>query len=123
MTTHELKIHPAPFAAILAGTKTHEIRSTADRTFAVGDVLHLREWVARPENAICTACDAVMSRYEDYEEYQHQDARCGGLVVRVEERGYTGRSLRVVVTHITPGGEWNPPAAGVCAMSIRRIEP
>lgn len=41
---HELKTRPVPFQAIVAGLKTFEIRETRDRTFAVGDVLHLREW-------------------------------------------------------------------------------
>lgn len=43
VTTHELKTWPEQFASILAQTKTHEIRHD-DRAFAVGDVLHLREW-------------------------------------------------------------------------------
>lgn len=43
MNTHELKTWPGPFTAIARGEKHHEIRK-ADRPFAVGDVLHLREW-------------------------------------------------------------------------------
>ena len=40
---HDLKTWPGPFTAIAMGEKRHEIRK-ADRPFAVGDVLHLREW-------------------------------------------------------------------------------
>jgi hypothetical protein len=45
-TTHDLKTWPEPFAAVMAGEKTHEIRK-ADRPFAVGDVLRLSEWDPR----------------------------------------------------------------------------
>jgi hypothetical protein len=45
MATHSLKTHPAPFQAIMDGTKTFELRlDNRDPTFAVGDRLHLREW-------------------------------------------------------------------------------
>ncbi len=43
MTTHELKAHPEPFAALLSGAKTHEVRFN-DRGFEVGDRLLLREY-------------------------------------------------------------------------------
>jgi hypothetical protein len=45
MFHHELKCWPAPFAAIVEGTKTHEVRSTADRKFFVGERILLREWL------------------------------------------------------------------------------
>lgn len=44
MTIHELKTHPEPFEAVRLWRKRFEMRSTADRTFAVGDYLRLREW-------------------------------------------------------------------------------
>lgn len=43
-TTHDLKVWPEFFGAILDGRKTFEVRNTRDRCFAVGDVLRLREW-------------------------------------------------------------------------------
>lgn len=43
MTTHELRTWPAPFTAILDGSKHHEVRKN-DRNFKVGDILWLREW-------------------------------------------------------------------------------
>jgi hypothetical protein len=44
MREHDLKTWPRDFEAIVDGLKTHDIRATRDRRFAVGDVLHLREW-------------------------------------------------------------------------------
>ena len=44
MADHYLKIWPEPFAAVLDGRKRFEVRRD-DRGYAVGDVLHLREWV------------------------------------------------------------------------------
>lgn len=41
--THELKCWPESFRALVAKEKTAEFRRD-DRGFAVGDLLHLREW-------------------------------------------------------------------------------
>lgn len=49
MTTHQLKTWPDQFRALRLGTKTFEVRKEDDRTFAVGDVLDLREWVPEEE--------------------------------------------------------------------------
>jgi hypothetical protein len=40
---HDLKTRPAPFEAVLDGSKVHEVR-VDDRDFAVGDALRLREY-------------------------------------------------------------------------------
>ncbi len=40
---HTLRTWPDPFAAVVSGHKTHEIRKN-DRGYAVGDVLYLHEW-------------------------------------------------------------------------------
>jgi hypothetical protein len=42
-TVHEVKSWPKFFNPILAGTRVHELREN-DRGYAVGDVLHLREY-------------------------------------------------------------------------------
>lgn len=101
--THELKTWPEPFAAVLAGTKRHEIR-VDDRGFAVGDVLVLREWEPEPEK------DAYGFRYAEkpWRKLYEYD-------------GYTGRVLTVRVTYLTPGGAWGLPA-GLCVMSIELKE-
>ena len=44
MTTHDLKVWPRPFAGIAAKKKRADVRSSLDRTFAIGDVLHFRCW-------------------------------------------------------------------------------
>lgn len=49
MSEHALKTWPAYFDAVADGRKRFEVRSTRDRTFAVGDVLVLREWDPQTE--------------------------------------------------------------------------
>jgi len=46
--THDLKIWPEYFIAILVGSKTFEIRNN-DRNFRVRDILHLQEWDPKTE--------------------------------------------------------------------------
>ena len=94
-TTHHLKTHPAPLADVERGVKTFEIRSTKDRTFAVGDVLVLEEW------------DPYI--YED--EWRMEERHLIGNPIdnetawnmaheRATKAAYTGRSVRRTVTYI-----------------------
>lgn len=80
---HELRTWPKQYRAVVDGQKMHEVRTTIDREFSVGDTLLLREW--NPD---------------------------------VEK--YTGRSQRVLVTHITAGGTFGLPK-DLCVMSILRF--
>jgi len=41
--THELKIHPLFFGAVVCGAKTFEVRKN-DRDFKAGDILILKEY-------------------------------------------------------------------------------
>jgi len=43
VVTHSLKTWPAPFAAVVRGEKTYEVRCS-DRGYKVGDLLVLLEW-------------------------------------------------------------------------------
>jgi len=90
MATHELKTHPEPFAAACDGRKRHEIRRD-DRGFAVGDLLHLREWVP-PEPRVA-----------------HAALPPAGF--------YTGHAEVFRVTYLTRGPEWGVPE-GMVVMSI-----
>ena len=94
MRTHELKTWPEPFAAVLSGAKTYEIRKD-DRGYMVGDVLVLKEW-------------------EPEEEW------VGGhrMMPQAGYDGYTGRTLRRVVTYKTPGGSFGLPA-DLCVLGIK----
>jgi ASC-1-like (ASCH) protein len=49
MTTHELKIWPEYFEAVVDGRKTFELRK-ADRDFKIGDIILLKEYIPDYEN-------------------------------------------------------------------------
>lgn len=92
-TIHDLKCWPADFAAIDRGDKTHEARND-DRGFAVGDVLRLHEW--RPEKPSARDWKAPF-----------------GIPGK-----YSGKTLDVLVTHVTKGQYGLPSELAV--MSIRK---
>ena len=77
---HDLKAWPEPFAAMLSGRKTYEIRRD-DRSFMVGDELRLREWDPSPWSGTLSSA-----------------------------RGYTGRELRGLIVHKSHGGTWGLPS-------------
>lgn len=56
MAIHRLKTHRAPFMEVRMCRKTAEYRSTADRTFAVGDLLCLEEFDEEHELHTGNAC-------------------------------------------------------------------
>lgn len=76
--THELKIQPEHFLAVIEGNKRAEIRKM-DRDFRVGDLLKLREW------------DPRMKQTSD------------GVPATAELTFYTGRSTEAAITHILTG--------------------
>ena len=79
MTTHWLKTWPGHFEAIVAGTKTFDVRNN-DRFFKVGDTLELLEWKPAPGLfADSEPCTSVGS--------------------------YTGRSTMREVGYVTEGGK------------------
>ncbi len=92
MREHELKTWPSFFKAIRDGSKTFEVRR-ADRDFAVGDCLILKEW--DPGQQIGSLSDYA---------------------------GYTGEALRVRVTYLMPGGKFGIDPA-YCVMGIEVAEP
>lgn len=107
---HDLKTWPAPFEAVLDGRKRYEVRR-ADRTFAVGDTLLLREWrpghegpckFERPFVGLDNAC-----------------ALCKRRIGESLPGEYTGREFRVRVTYLTPENVFGVPKGYV----VLGIEP
>lgn len=87
--THEIKIWPSQFDAVVAGDKTFEWRKN-DRDYAVGDTLVMREW----DPAKCSA------PYGDWE-------------------GYTGRETSAVVTYKAEGVFGIPDGYCVLAIKLK----
>ena len=100
---HDLKIWSVPFSEIITGQKKHEIRSTLDRKFTVGDVLILREFIP------CKQCHGDGPAYDSNEVIE-----CG---YPPPHGTYTGKLIKTTVTNITEPGTWGIPL-NVCVMSF-----
>ena len=98
---HVLKCWPHPFDAVWHGEKTHEIRKTDDRSFALGDRLLMRE-------------------YDPHKPLPHASAGMGDTT-RDESARYSGRWILVRVAHITHGTEFGLPQ-DLCVMSITIVD-
>jgi len=97
---HELKTWPDAFEAVLDGRKRYEIRR-ADRAFAVGDTLLLREWRPAHEGG------CRLERQSPTEA-----PTCPLCKRRIGESlpgEYTARELRVRVTYLTPENVFGVP--------------
>lgn len=92
MRVHPLKTWPEFFAAMWDGRKRFEVRRD-DRSFAVGDCLHLVEWDP-------TVVDALTGR-------------------RV---GETGRVLRAIISYKLPGGRFGI-AEDMCVLGFTEATP
>jgi hypothetical protein len=98
MAEHHLKIAPPWFEAVVSGAKTLELRRENGRRFEPGDVLVLREW-----DTVYNDSDNALAWYR--------------------ASYYTGRTCRVLVTHVLRHEDVPdllPP--GVAALSIRLLE-
>ena len=98
MATHDLKTWPEYFADVAAGVKRVEIRLD-DRGYAVGDVLHLREWTPPVSMEMADSNDFA-KKYGG-----------GGK--------YTGRTCDRTVTHCLRGMPW--ALEGYVAMSLAEV--
>jgi len=115
---HTLKIVPQHFDAVVSGQKTLEIRREDDKTFAVGDVLILKEWdlqrlSARHQDQYLLLQDLQTSPPATWGEQEHADYQTALA------QAYTGRGCRVRVTHVLREPPFVPP--GYAALSIRLL--
>jgi hypothetical protein len=92
--THVVKVWPDYGDALDAGVKSFEYRKD-DRGYAVGDDLHLREWVPHPDD-----------------EPWHQD----NIAAKMER--YTGREWLRRITYIARGGVI---PTGYCVLAITPV--
>lgn len=116
MTVRFLKTHPSPFADVLVGTKTFEVRLN-DRGFQVGDVLVLQEWIPQHEG------ECWMRSPYDEQQTDRCDwkcSRCGRGLDDPMPGAYAGREVRRRVTYILEGAYGLP--VDVCVMALVEVD-
>lgn len=101
---HDLKCWPEPFAAVLDGRKTVEIRLN-DRDYQVGDRLILREFDPEKEHVEQPTEAESISRFHKPRPYTVRGT-------------FTGRACAVDVTHVLAGGQFGLDVDYV-ALSVR----
>jgi hypothetical protein len=106
--TYTLKIHPEYFEAVQNGSKTFELREEYDKTFAVGDILRLREW----DGEAIFECGWL-------EKYEYHPPTVSEALRMIEARAYTGRECTVEVIYVLRNEQWLQP--GVAALGIRLV--
>lgn len=65
MTTHDLKLHPEYYEAVILGVKTFEIRKN-DRNYKVGDKVILHEYYPDSESYSGRSVEAEITYITDY---------------------------------------------------------
>ena len=98
---HILKCWPESFRAVVAGTKTYEVRKD-DRGYMVGDYLRLDEY--EPHQIPWEDSPGFWMQHSKEENYGTH---------------YTDEEQWVRVTHKTPGGSWGLPP-DVCVLGIEK---
>lgn len=108
---HLLKVHPAYFEDLAAGTKTFEVRRN-DRGYQTGDLLTLAEWDGRrnPNNA-------------NHDQCADPDRRCV-ITGRGNNCPWTGQALAAVITYVYAGDpRWEDLRHGFIVLGLSRPQP
>lgn len=123
---HELKTWPAYFEAVLDGSKPFEVRR-ADRPFATGDTLHLREWDPATQAYSGRVVEVVVT----YKLTDHEGVREGFCVLGVRpvrKKGWTGtcggceRPANTRIDWLGTAFDYCGPCARRMLAALRRVD-
>ena len=128
---HELKILRGYYESVLDGVKPFEIRSIQDRTFKVGDIVLLKEYIGSKTVPACSYNGELTCKgYEaikDLPEYDEEKARdaCGTYRSRCcpyTVHRYTGRKCWVRIIKVFPLEDIGLPYHVAVTFDIERPE-